>query len=187
MCCQPTLYFFSAFVALLAIILLLANKLRHYMHLSETDTLTALPNYRGFLKKLGIQMRAKNNLCVAILDIDGFSRFNNESYALGDMVLQHFARFLKSELPEGVFLARFRLGDEFILTIPHTLESANATMLNIAEKIKSQSFTNGRSEKYYTLNFSYGLAAFTPEGDAMDALLQKAEKALMENKKMKQA
>jgi diguanylate cyclase (GGDEF)-like protein len=190
MCCQHSLFIIPALVALLAIILLLVTKLKYYFRLSETDELTSLPNYRSFRRKLNktlrIHKQKDTDFSIAILDIDGFRRFNNHSYALGDKVLQDFVESLKGELPENAFLARFRLGDEFILILPYPVAETIEKLNGIAEKSKSHIHKNETHKMEYTLTFSFGVAAFEKGKDSVETLLEKAEQALKENKKLKQ-
>ncbi|MEI6853777.1 MAG: GGDEF domain-containing protein [Bacteroidota bacterium] len=189
MCCQHSLFFIPALAALLAIILLLINKLKYYFRLSETDELTSLPNYRSFRRKLkkALLIHKKNDtaISVAILDIDGFRRFNNHSYALGDKVLQDFVVSLKGDLPENAFMARFRLGDEFVLILPYPMAKATEKLNGIAEKSKSRIHKNKTHKMEYSLSFSFGVAGFEKGKDSVESLLEKAEQALKENKKLK--
>lgn len=191
MCCQHSLFIIPALVALLAIILLLVTQLKHYFRLSETDELTSLPNYRSFRRKLKkaliIHKKNGSDLSVAIIDIDGFRRFNNHSYALGDRVLQDFVEFLTMELPENNFMARFRLGDEFILILPYSENDAKEKLNGIAEKSKSKVHKKDAYPMEYTLSFSFGVAGFDKEKDTLESLLEKSEQSLKENKKLKQA
>jgi diguanylate cyclase (GGDEF)-like protein len=190
MCCQPSLYFIPSLVALLAIILLMANKLRFYFRISEMDELTSLPNFRGFRRKLkkelGRHKKGSRDFSVAILDIDGFKRFNNHSYALGDLVLQDFVKFLKEELPINTFVARFRLGDEFILMFSHPTEDASDKLKVIADKSKNIIHIKEAQQMEFSLSFSFGVASFDRNKDTVETLLEKAEKALKENKKLHQ-
>jgi diguanylate cyclase (GGDEF)-like protein len=190
MSCSHFFYFIPAGVALLVIFVILAIKIRHYFVLSETDEMTSIPNYRGFQRKLRKVINAnKKNLppfSIAILDIDGFKRFNDHSYALGDRVLVDFVQFLKDELPIDAFLSRFRLGDEFILILPYSAEEAIEKMKNISGKSKNLVYNKDFDQMQYSLTFSFGVAVFDQKKDTVEALLEKAEKALKENKKKKQ-
>jgi diguanylate cyclase (GGDEF)-like protein len=190
MYCQPSLFFIPSLVALLAIILLLTNKLRYFFCLSETDELTSLPNFRGFRRKLKKELdkhkKENRDFSIAILDIDGFSRFNNHSYALGDIVLQDFVKFLKEELPVDIFVARFRLGDEFILIFPYPAAEASDILKVIADKSKNIIHGKEAQQMEFSLSFSFGIASYESDEDTVETLFEKAEKALKENKKLHQ-
>jgi diguanylate cyclase (GGDEF)-like protein len=187
MCCQHFLCFIPALVALLAIILLLGIKLRNYFRLSETDELTSIPNYRGFRRKLRKVIAAGKMksapFSIAILDIDGFKRFNDQSYAFGDIVMKDFVRFLKVELPEDTFLARFRFGDEFIMILNCNAEKASAILKNIWASGKDKVQTNQHYKTEYTITFSYGVAGFENETDTIESMLNKSEISLKESKR----
>jgi diguanylate cyclase (GGDEF)-like protein len=190
MCCQHFLCIIPTFVALLAIILLLGNKLRYFFRLSETDELTSIPNFRGFRRKLkkviADHKKEDRHFCLSILDIDGFKRFNDHSYAFGDSVLLDFVKFLKDELPFDAFMARFRLGDEFILILPYNAAEASEKIKSIKDKSKNLIYNKDAEHIKYSLTFSFGMAAFDRNVDSVETLLEKAEKALKENKKQKQ-
>lgn len=190
MYCLLSLFLLPILVAMLAIILLLVNKMRTYFLLSETDELTSLPNFRGFRRKLNKTLRIHkqkgSDFSVAILDIDGFRRFNQHSYALGDSVLQDFVGHLTMELPENTFMARFRLGDEFVLILPYAATEASEKLQSIASKSKEIIHKKETQQMEYTLSFSFGIAGFKIDKDTVETLLEKAEKSLKENKKLKQ-
>ena len=175
---------------LLAIVIVLVFVLRHYFRLSQTDELTSLPNFRGFRRKLKKALKRNNNtstgLSVVLLDIDGFKRFNNHSYALGDKVLQDFVESPLGELPADVFLARYRLGDEFILIFPCNSTEATDKMNTIARLSNNLIYNKSQEQMQYTLTFSFGVATYYRGKDSIETLLEKAEKALKENKKLKQ-
>lgn len=162
-------------------------KLRHYFRLSETDELTSIPNYRSFRRKIRKEILAhkqnKSPLSLAILDINHFRRFNYHSYAFGDMVLKDFVGFIKTELPCDAFIARFRLGDEFIIILNSTTYDATATIERILNKSSNISRFNHEFNMNYYLTFSFGISGFVSKIDTADSLLERTEKALKGNKR----
>ncbi len=188
MCCQHSFYFIIIIVILLAIILLLIFRMRHYFILSETDEMTSISNYRGFRRKIKkvIAVNKKNGstFCIAILDIDRFKRFNDQSYDFGDTVLKDFVRFIKEELPEDTFVARFRLGDEFIILLNGSEEEASERMKNIRDKGRDAVKPTPLYKDRFPITFSYGLAEFNKEKDTPESLMERAEKALKINKQI---
>jgi diguanylate cyclase (GGDEF)-like protein len=189
MCYQHILFFIPAILGLLTFLLLVVFRLRYYHRLSETDELTSLPNYRGLRKKLAkvIPKYKKQGkpLCLTILDIDRFKQFNDHSYALGDRVLIDFVKFLRIELPNDAFIARFRLGDEFIMLLPYNAEEATEKMKAILNKSKNLIYQRDVEQMQYSLSFSFGIAALDLDNDSGETLLEKAERSLKENKKLK--
>lgn len=179
-------YLFLIIFTLLTVIIVLVFKLWHYFHISETDELTYIPNYRSFRRKIrntiAANKRNRKPLSVAIIDIDHFRRFNDHSYTFGDIVLKEFAGLIQDELPAGAFIARFRFGDEFIIILNMTEEDASTWIKKTFYKSSGISRFNHEFNTGYTLTFSYGIAGFDPVKDTEDTLVKRAEKALKDNK-----
>lgn len=100
---------------------------------AHIDTLTGLPDYRAFQKERASRIRALNRRAIpfslALIDLDGFHRFNEGGYDHGDAILQKFAKKLKAAVSPEVFCARFRIGDEFVLLYPPEKSSEVASTL----------------------------------------------------------
>lgn len=100
-------------------------------HAATTDSLTGLANRRSFdaLLERTIAERRKGAKggCVAIFDIDLFKRVNDEyGHAVGDMVLETFARAALRVLRAGDHIARLG-GEEFGLILGGaSIEQASA-------------------------------------------------------------
>jgi diguanylate cyclase (GGDEF)-like protein len=165
----------------LVIIIILLLRLRYFKKLSEMDELTAIPNYRGFRKKITKEIASnKKSFSIAIIDIDRFKRFNDQSYDLGDNVLKKFVEFIKDELPEDVYIARFRYGDEFILYFNCIENKAIESLQIIKNKCKNSKHFNIE----LPLSFSFGTANYSNGNSSFENLLKQAEKALKHNKQI---
>jgi diguanylate cyclase (GGDEF)-like protein len=90
--------------------------------LALTDELTGLPNRRAWeeavRRELARAVRDRHPVCIAVLDLDGFKRFNDEhGHQAGDRVLAESARAWQSQLRSSDVLARYG-GEEFAALIP---------------------------------------------------------------------
>jgi diguanylate cyclase (GGDEF)-like protein len=90
--------------------------------LALTDELTGLPNRRAWeeavRRELARAVRDRHPVCIAVLDLDGFKRFNDEhGHQAGDRVLAESARAWQSQLRGSDVLARYG-GEEFAALIP---------------------------------------------------------------------
>ncbi|HEU5299779.1 MAG TPA: GGDEF domain-containing protein [bacterium] len=111
------------------LVLRLQESQRQLRDLAIRDPLTGLFNRRYFREVYaGEVQRARRTghpFSVAMLDLDGFKRFNDTNgHTAGDGVLESFAEVLRSSLRSVDVLARYG-GDEFVVLMPST-PGANA-------------------------------------------------------------
>ncbi|MBI5541353.1 MAG: GGDEF domain-containing protein [Bacteroidia bacterium] len=144
--------------------------------------MTSISNYRGFKKAINKKIKNKSEFTLAILDIDDFRKYNFKSYAFGDCVLKEFVNFLKKQLPENSFIARYKFGDEFLIIINDNLKIAEEKLNLILENCKKHVFKNVEDQTTFNIIFSFGVAGFEKNTDNLDNLLIRTEKALKEKK-----
>jgi diguanylate cyclase (GGDEF)-like protein/PAS domain S-box-containing protein len=111
--------------------------LRRLETLALTDQLTALPNRRAWAEILDRELAraARDGLpvCVAVLDLDGFKRYNDDrGHLAGDALLSQAADAWRTELRGGDVLARYG-GDEFAALIPGR---ALDTAVGVVERLR---------------------------------------------------
>lgn len=103
---------------------------------AETDPLTGLPNSRAISRDLSgsIRRAAEQGTSFALLLIDGdnLRNFNKISYAAGDALIRRLAELLGEELRSQDRLARWRMGDEFLILLPQVGEQE---ALRVAERL----------------------------------------------------
>ncbi|QKZ06565.1 sensor domain-containing diguanylate cyclase [Pseudomonas eucalypticola] len=163
---------------------LLKRVINHYQRrlerLATRDSLTDLPNRRGFdvLASQAISEAERDNqpLAALLLDLDHFKQLNDtHGHLAGDEVLKGFAQVLRDSLRQSDILCRWG-GEEFIVLLRAT---QGADALNIAEKIRRRAEQmafpyNGKSLKITT---SVGMTGLQVD-DTLHSLLNRADHAL---------
>jgi diguanylate cyclase (GGDEF)-like protein len=105
--------------------------------LSRVDALTGIFNRRHLDEQLleagRISARNQQSLAIVMLDIDHFKHINDShGHPAGDLVLQEFARRLRSTLRAGNIVGRWG-GEEFLVIAPRT--TADQAMM-LGERIR---------------------------------------------------
>ena len=149
-------------------------------HLTITDPLTLIYNYRQFSQSLNFEIkrrqRVAGHLCLIVLDIDGFKLYNDTlGHLEGDALLKEIGGIFKSQLRETDIVCRYG-GDEFAVILPDiTIDGAKIA----AEKIR-QAIEKTRFKMPATI--SLGVAAYT-RGLTQHEFILKADRALYEAKR----
>lgn len=166
----------------------LRKELEKVTHASQRDFLTGVYNRKTFEQMFDEQMalvkEEKKEMCLLMLDIDHFKRFNDTfGHLLGDEVLKIVAHSLMNMLKGRDVVARFG-GEEFIVILPETglegaMRVAEIIRSNIASKELKQRNTG---ENYGTITVSIGVARLRPESDTLPSLIKRADEALYRSK-----
>jgi diguanylate cyclase (GGDEF)-like protein len=149
--------------------------------LSETDELTGLYNRRGFaivVDRLFAQAeRYKRPLSVMILDMDRFKGVNDSyGHESGDRMLRLVAKCIETELRHTDVLARWG-GDEFVALLPEaTADSAAEVAVRIREAVSATPLETGGNT--IPGSVSIGIASFPKDGQSLDAILARADRAM---------
>lgn len=144
------------------------------------DPLTKLANRRLFLPRLkeekSSSQRSGAKLCLAMLDVDHFKRFNdNHGHEVGDIVLCRMARAIDVSLRDYDLCARWG-GEEFIVLLPNTsVEMAMIVVERVRENVHSTSLMDVAEN--ITLTVSIGLTVFRLGEDYNDTI-KRADAAL---------
>jgi diguanylate cyclase (GGDEF)-like protein len=153
---------------------------------ANTDVLTGLFNARyleGWLENDFPKLSAGQDTCsVIFIDVDGLKRVNDQmGHDVGDLVLGHLAKVLKSVVRSGDKVIRYG-GDEFIVICMNTELDKAAT---IVERILSALKDTPLVRDGVTVNFgiSAGLASFPLHSTQGRDLVRLADKAMYLAKK----
>ncbi|STY29866.1 regulatory protein (GGDEF, PAS, PAC domains) [Legionella wadsworthii] len=150
--------------------------------LSIHDPLTNLYNRRYLNDVLTRELiriaREKNNLCVALLDIDNFKSFNDTySHLAGDEVLKSIGKLFKETFRESDIAVRFG-GEEFVIVLLNTtLNNAISRMEELRDKIKNQSIYF-KNNTLTHITVSIGVAEAPQHGATIDEIIKAADHAL---------
>lgn len=157
------------------------------IEMAVTDGLTGLHNRRyldSHLATLTERARARRRpLSLMITDIDRFKSINDTyGHDAGDDVLREFASRLRQNV-RGIDLACRMGGEEFVVVMPDT---EGAVAGKVAERIRAQiarePFAIGRDGRTIDVTVSVGVSALRIEGDSVEDLLKRADRALYEAK-----
>ena len=148
--------------------------------LATTDSLTDLPNRRGFdiLAEQALQeaQRDSSPLCAVLLDLDNFKLINDQhGHLAGDQVLHDFAQQLRGKLRQSDILCRWG-GEEFILLLKNTDRQAAH---DLAEKLRQHCAEQRYAVEGQSLQVtvSLGLSQWHT-GESLHTLLGRTDRAL---------
>lgn len=154
--------------------------------LAFNDALTGLPNRVLFNDRIeqtiATARRYDRGFAVMFIDVDKFKNINdNFGHATGDNALREVAHRLRITTRESDTVSRFG-GDEFVILQPVVdgpSDSADlARKLNVA--MQEPVVIDGVVHK---VTISVGIAMFPHDGDAIDGLMEAADRALYRAKK----
>ncbi|WP_085977002.1 GGDEF domain-containing protein [Rubrivivax benzoatilyticus] len=156
--------------------------LQAQLHGAQLDPLTGLAGRRAFLE-MGHQLLTAaahapgRGLALLFLDLDGFKGLNDRlGHAAGDRALQDVAKVLREHARSDDLTARLG-GDEFVLA----LQAPRDTLDKVSHEVGTR-LIQAVSELPHELGCSIGLA-IARDGEALDALLERADRAMYEAKR----
>lgn len=159
--------------------------------MARQDMLTNLPNRVSFDEAFDLALhnceKRERSLAVLFIDLDRFKQVNDEQgHSVGDQLLIHVARRIKSCL-RGTDLACRLGGDEFlVLTADHaTQEVAEQVALAVAERLREELAKPFAVENLkLRISASIGVAIFPRDAEASGDLIRCADHAMYEAKLM---
>jgi len=149
-------------------------------HLSVSDPLTGLANYRQLITVLEGEIRRSQRterpFALVLLDLDGLKKINDRhGHLVGSRALCRVAAALRGASRAIDTAARFG-GDEFALVLPETDE---AEAWQVAHRVEERLPRDGEKPR---ISASSGVAVYPADGDSVEALILVADRALYEMK-----
>jgi diguanylate cyclase len=144
------------------------------------DFLTGVMNRKGFDESLAKSVsNATGNLCLLILDIDHFKKFNDKhGHIVGDEVLKYVTKRIGKVVRGNDLIARIG-GEEFAVILPETPLLGAATVAENARtsisRLKLE--RKGKAEKLETITVSIGAAQYR-QGESLETFVNRADQAL---------
>ncbi|MDQ7778089.1 MAG: diguanylate cyclase [Planctomycetota bacterium] len=151
---------------------------------ARMDGLTKLANYKTFYEFLKAEVhrstRYHHNLCLIMMDVDGFKQVNDQhGHPAGDSLLRQVAQLIASYVRQEDLAARYG-GDEFVVILPETPLSGGLIVANrIIEKLRKHRFTYEGAT--LDIRVSMGIADLQ-EGMVVTDLVKKADGAMYQAK-----
>ncbi|MBK7363131.1 MAG: GGDEF domain-containing protein [Micavibrio sp.] len=125
----------------------------------------------------------KKPFTVLMTDLDHFKSYNdNYGHLLGDEIIKYFSSSIRLDL-YGLENFPFRFGgDEFVIVFPGRTEEVVPLVNRMRENMKTRKCLIKGTQ--VNLTFSGGVASFPIDGDTIEAVLDCADKALYEAKRL---
>lgn len=158
-------------------LVILGGMLDEANHLAYTDAVTGMPNMRAAEDQLlAVLEQAREEdavFTVMLVDGDDLREYNKISYAAGDEMIRNLSNVLRAGLRPSDFMARWRVGDEF-LAILYGASLEHAT--TVAERLVRQVESESRSWEI-PVTVSIGVASYPEHGRTVEELIAHAERA----------
>jgi diguanylate cyclase (GGDEF)-like protein len=160
---------------------------KELLHKLRFDCLTGAYNRMAFDEFLALEKnrfdRYRRPFSVIMFDIDHFKNINDSlGHLVGDKCLQECIRHIRPALRKNDILARFG-GDEFVVLLPETnLDQAMETADKLRRTIEETEFYFRK--KKLPLTISAGASEAAAEDPAAETVVNRADQALLEAKRM---
>jgi len=160
---------------------------QRYRYLAGHDQLTGLANRHGFFesvkKSLALAQRTFQHIAIHYLDLDRFKTINDAlGHKVGDGLLQSVGRRLAETVRSHDIVARLG-GDEFavVQTSIRDIDDVDGLAIRILATVQAEHAVDDHRIRTST---TIGIAVFPDDGSDAEALLDKADLAMYESKKL---
>jgi diguanylate cyclase (GGDEF)-like protein/PAS domain S-box-containing protein len=157
----------------------LREKLREQATL---DVLTGLYNRRfldeSLARELHRSLRQKSPLCVAMLDLDHFKRFNDAfGHQAGDLLLREMGRVLRENMRKSDVSCRYG-GEEFVLVFPDSTLADTRLRVEQVRSLVGQLELRLGDQRLGKVTLSAGIVQASADGSTPGEMLRAADEAL---------
>jgi diguanylate cyclase (GGDEF)-like protein len=158
-------------------------KLEKAEYTASCDALTGLGTRLWAEACIQTRVESGNPFCILMIDVQGFRGVNHEyGNLVGDLILKEFARELRSSCRISDLVARWA-GDEFIVVLDCAATDARVQVARLQTRICGPYLVPGRSGHVSVrLNSVVGLTEYR-DGDCLQAILERADAALCDERK----
>ena len=166
-----------------------ARLFQRTLELSYTDALTGVPNRRALFLRLEQEfsrsLRFGDELSLLMIDLDLFKTINDaHGHQVGDGVLRGVALALRRNVRKVDLVARYG-GEEFCVVLPRITKTE---ALEVGEKLRravaSAVMPGSDRMKPLSVTISIGVASYGDEATDIASLIEKADQALYEAKRL---
>lgn len=156
---------------------------RRLATLANADKVTGIFNRQYFdriaAEEFGRAEAAKRHLSILFVDLDHFKDINdNYGHRTGDDVLRAVAWLIQKACRNTDIVARYG-GEEIVVVLPNTM---SADAVKIGEEIREIVAKQTEERLGVAVTVSVGAASYPQDGVSLNALLEKADKALYQAK-----
>ena len=174
---MPTMFAIAPMVYAMVLIALVNGRIASELWtLATVDTLTGVRTRRAFIDEARRAIERGRPAVLLMLDIDRFKQINDRhGHAIGDRVLQRFARLLRESCPEGTVIGRYG-GEEFCMLLAGRSPQAGVALAQrLCDAVRSTAFGLAGPEAVVTVSIGVSSA---PDGATLEELLIAADRRL---------
>jgi diguanylate cyclase (GGDEF)-like protein len=146
-------------------------------NLALTDDITGISNQRAgklYISSL-IEEHLQNEKGFSVMFIDGdnLKRYNSISYEAGNNMIKNISQIISNSIRSEDKVFRWLSGDEFLVVLKGT---DNANSIKLAERVR-ESVEKQTQNYIYPTTISIGISNYPGDGNSIEEIINKAEKA----------
>jgi diguanylate cyclase (GGDEF)-like protein len=171
--------------------LLVLNRIergRRVREMAHRDGLTGLLNHATLMAELEHAVEAarrrKETFAFVMADIDHFKRVNDtHGHLVGDTVLVHVSKLLHRLGRSSDLLGRYG-GDEFAMILLDNTAEGAAVLADRIRVAMAEDPAMAPDQSPIAIRMSFGISVYPEDGESADALVEAADRALYQSKRL---